>query len=71
MSDFVVVVVSVMELIPSPSDPLYSRVEPAQFSAPSSHFPALVSDSAPLPFTGFSWPRFLEVGGPFLLPSLS
>ena len=65
------VVVSAVEFILTPSNPVYSRAEPCQsfcaILSPSGAIPA----NAPLLFIGFSWPIFLEVGGQFLLPSLS
>lgn len=57
------VVISAVEWIPIPSEPVYLP----GLSAPSSYLLGAVSDNALGLFTGLSWPIFSQV----LLPSLS
>ena len=59
------------ELIPTASDPVCNRAEPCPVFLCHLLASSAASDNAPLPFTGFSWPVFSEVGGQVLLPSLS
>ena len=64
-------VVSTVQMIPIPSDPVYNRAEPCcifwVILSPSS----AVSDNTQLLFTGFSWSVFSEVSSQVLLPNLS
>ena len=66
----VCLLLSAVEWIPTPGDPVDSRMEPCPVFYASLSLSAALSDSAPLTFLGFSWPVFSEVSGQVLLPSL-
>ena len=66
-----VFVVSAVQSIPTPADPVDSRGEAARAFCAVLSLSGALSDSALLLFTGSSWPLFSEVGGQVLLPSLS
>ena len=66
-----VVVVSAIELIPTPSDLRIAELNPARPFCAVLTPTGAVSDNAPLLFRGFSWPLFSEVRGQVLLPNLS
>ena len=64
-------VVSDVELILIPTDPVGSRGNPAQSFCTILSTSGALSDRALLLFIGFSWPIFLEVHGQVILPSPS
>ena len=63
--------IGAIDLIPTPRDPVYSRMEPCLVFSHQLSPSGPLSDNVPLLCTGFSRPIFSAVGGQVFLASLS
>lgn len=72
-SDVTSFVIRAVQSLLTPSNLVFGRAEPCSsfLTHPLTFWTRLTISNALLLFIGFSWPILLEVGGQFLLPSLS